>query len=218
LSDLAAAVTLNSARTVVVGYLDHQEPSVPQAFALLAGCERVRALALLLSEAYHAQVDVPEALATAPPGLVVEDAGTLGHHPLLLEALDRRLAQSGVMVGDPGTSVVLAAAGTSDPAARDAIDEVAVAWKQRGWHDVRAAFATGPGDRPAEVVRELATAQGDGGVRIVVASYLLAPGVLDDRIRQECTEAGAERVSEPIGACPESVRAVMDRLGFAASN
>src|SRR6202030_2247536 len=79
---------------------------------------------LLLTAAYHSKADIPAQLAAAAaarPGLDVVCAGTLGPHPLLLAALERRLREAGAAAGDAvaraRTGVVLAAAGSSDPAA-----------------------------------------------------------------------------------------------------
>jgi sirohydrochlorin ferrochelatase len=46
---------------------------------------------------------------------------------------------------------------------------------------------------------------------VVVASYLLAPGLFADRIRESSLAAGAVAVSAPLGAGPEVADILLDR-------
>jgi len=165
---------------------------------------------LLLTAAYHSKSDIPAQLAAAGSGRTVV-AGTLGPHPLLLDALERRLREAGVSADDRAkTSVVLAAAGSSDPAANATIAAVAARWQAaRGWQAVVPAYATGsPGPRPDEAVRSLRAA---GAGRVVVATYLLAPGYFADKIRNSALGAGADAVSAVLGAAPEVADVVIAR-------
>src|ERR1035441_6189621 len=99
-------------------YLGHAPPSLPQVMSTIEAGRRVRVLPLLLTAAYHSKADIPRLLtrvASEFPRLQVSYGETLGPHPRLLNALERRLAEE-----DPGgdrarTGVVLAAAGSSDP-------------------------------------------------------------------------------------------------------
>jgi sirohydrochlorin ferrochelatase len=94
---------------VVTGFLDHCVPSVAGVLDRLAaeGVREVVALPLLLTRAFHAKADIPAVLAEAAaahPRLAVRQAGVLGPSPLLLRALERRLAQAGLPgAGLPGT-------------------------------------------------------------------------------------------------------------------
>ncbi len=210
---------------VRAAFLDHCAPSLPQVLASLApdGGERPGsgryecvALPLLLTAAYHSKSDIPAQLAAAVaahPGLDVVAAGTLGPHPLLLTALERRLREAGVAVGSAarraGTSVVLAAAGSSDPSANAAVASLAARWRSaRGWRAVVPAYASAAGPRPAEAVRALREA---GAARVAVATYLLAPGYFADKVRAGALSAGADVVSEPLGAAPEVADVILDR-------
>jgi sirohydrochlorin ferrochelatase len=51
----------------------------------------------------------------------------------------------------------------------------------------------------------------------VVASYLLAPGLFADRIRESSLAAGAAAVSAPLGAAPEVADVLLDRYLEAAA-
>ena len=90
-------------------YLGHSPPSVSQVLGALAGPgpagpgpagrgRRIVVLPLLLTAAYHSEIDLPALLAEAAgahPGLSLRYGDPLGPHPLLLRALDRRLAECG---------------------------------------------------------------------------------------------------------------------------
>ena len=56
-----------------------------------------------------------------------------------------------------------------------------------------------------------------GAPRVVVATYLLAPGLFADRIRQSALDAGAAAVSPALGACPEVADVLLDRFAEAGS-
>jgi sirohydrochlorin ferrochelatase len=52
---------------------------------------------------------------------------------------------------------------------------------------------------------------------VVVASYLLAPGLFADRIRETSLAAGAVAVSAPLGAADEVADVLLDRYEQAAA-
>jgi sirohydrochlorin ferrochelatase len=212
---------------VRAAFLDHCAPSLPQVLASLAPDAADTAdtpgtaagsvvVPLLLTAAYHSKTDIPAQLAAAGaarPGLVAACAATLGPHPLLLAALERRLREAGVDVSDAATrvatSVVLAAAGSSDPAANAAVAALARRWaRARGWAAVLPAYASAAGPRPDEAVRTL---RARGAARVVVATYLLAPGYFADKIGDAALGAGAAVVSGVLGAAPEVADVVVER-------
>jgi sirohydrochlorin ferrochelatase len=105
--------------------------------------------------------------------------------------------------------VVLAAAGSSDPAANATIAELAARWtRERGWRAVMPAYASASGPRPAEQVLAL---RDSGAARVVVATYLLAPGYFADKIRDAALGAGADLVGGVLGAVQEVADVVLDR-------
>ena len=112
----------------------------------------------------------------------------------------------------------MSAAGTSDESARDAIRTVAGDWlapPRRG----AVAFAAGEPDAAA-AVRELVA---DGATSIVVAQYLLAPGVLPDRA-VAAARGAADALGVPvvvgdvIGDAPELLDLVPSRARDAAAS
>jgi sirohydrochlorin ferrochelatase len=193
---------------VKAAFLDHCAPSLPQ---VLGAVEDAVVVPLLLTAAYHSKTDIPAKLAAAR--LDVSRADTLGPHPLLLAALERRLGEAGVPVRDrtarARTSVVLAAAGSSDPAANATIAALAARWQARGgWRAVVPAYASAAGPRPDEAVGALLA--GSGGP-VAVATYLLAPGLFADKIRDAGLRAGATAVSPALGAAPEVADVILER-------
>jgi sirohydrochlorin ferrochelatase len=208
--DLLDLVRRRSGLRVVTSYLDHAPPSPAQALGALAGEEAGEAvvLPLLLTAAYHSKTDIPGVLAearAAHPRLRLRYGATLGPHPLLTAALERRLAEAGV-TPDPDTALVLAAAGSSDPAANATISRMARRW--RGWRRVVPAYASAARPTPAEAVDALRAA---GAPRVAVASYFLAPGYFADKVRDESLAAGAVAVSAALGAAPELAEIITQR-------
>ncbi|WP_425451455.1 sirohydrochlorin chelatase [Sphaerisporangium album] len=225
-------------------YLDHTRPALGEA---LAGLDEAVVLPLLLTEAYHSRVDIPSALreaGAARPGLRVHQGPTLGPHPLLMAALERRLAEADVTIGDPDTAVVLVSAGSSDPRANAVIADMARTWaRSRPWHSVIPAYASAASPTPEQAVLSLmggADLEGDGGAipghdtgpwrrrgtgpgddagtrprRIVIAPYLLASGHFADKIRRNTLEAGAHAVAGPLGPAPELATVLLGRYAEA---
>ena len=185
---------------VRLAYLDHAQPTLADAVGALSGPAVV--VPLLLGDAFHSRVDVPAALAGARHHVVQADV--LGPDDLLLDALSVRLAEAGVATGDPGTAVVLAAAGSSRAEAVDEVRALAVRWRASGWADVVAAF--GSAAQP-DVRTAVARLRGSGAPRVAVATYLLFPG----RFATEAAAQGADVTAGPLGAAPEVVELVLRR-------
>jgi sirohydrochlorin ferrochelatase len=206
-------------------FLDHGAPSLPQVLGSLDGdvhrCAVV--VPLLLTAAYHSKTDIPAQLAAARAAAGrgapdVRCTGTLGPHPLLLTALERRLREVGVPAQRAAdravTSVVLAAAGSSDPEANATIADLAAAWRRdRGWNAVVPAYASATEPSPQQAVRALLR---DGTPRVVVATYLLAPGYFADKVRVSALAAGASAVSAALGAAPEVAEVILARYAAAS--
>ncbi|MEZ0163025.1 sirohydrochlorin chelatase [Streptomyces griseorubens] len=193
-----------------IAFLEFDRPGVADAVgaAVSAGADRVVVVPLLLSRAYHATTDLPAALAEGW-GVPVHTTDVLGGPPLLVAALDRRLSEAGAgSSGRDSTGVGVAATGSRDAGARASVAAVARALRRAGRPDVLSAYVTGPGRRPGDAVREL---RARGARRVAVAPYVLAPGLLPERIAAEAAEAGADVLAAPLGAAPELVRLVVER-------
>ncbi|MGH3286583.1 MAG: sirohydrochlorin chelatase [Streptosporangiaceae bacterium] len=192
-----------------VAYLGHAAPSVPQVMRTFGPDTQVTVLPLLLTAAYHSKTDIPRVLTRAGTARLNVTYGLpLGPHPLLIRALERRLPET-AFENPAETGVILAAAGSSDPGANATIAGLAAQWQATGgWFAVRPAYASAASPAPAQAVTELLRA---GARRVVVATYLLAPGLFADRIRDASLAAGAAAVSPVLGASPELADVVLDR-------
>jgi sirohydrochlorin ferrochelatase len=189
----------------VLAHLSHTDPGVPTALQTLAelGVSRVVVVPLLLTAAYHAKVDLPALLVQARvdhPHLAVTQADVLGPHPRLFDLVRRRLAEAGA---DASAAIVLAAVGTSDPAANAGLVAAAAA------AGATVGFASGE-PAVADVVARL---RADGARQVAIASYVLAPGRLPDGFHA----AGADIVTEILGAAPEVVDLVLRRYAAAVA-
>jgi sirohydrochlorin ferrochelatase len=187
---------------VRVGYVDVRAPTVADAVAGLDGAVVVPAF---LASGYHVRIDLPAQLGDDVTGRFVVTPA-LGPDLLLVRATARRLAEAGWRYGD---AVVLAAAGSSDPAA---LAEVRAAGRMLGaqvGRKARVGFVATAVPRVDALVAELRAA---GERRIAVASWLLAPGVFHTRL----ASAGADVVAAPLGAHPDVVAAVVARYTAAA--
>jgi sirohydrochlorin ferrochelatase len=174
-----------------VAYVQHASPSLSQ--ALDDAGDNAVVVPLLLSTGYHLTTDI------AGPGRRV--AGPLGPDQLLVTALVSRLAKAGVPAGTP---VVLAAAGSSDPAAAEQVRTQAKFLAGELDVEVRAAYAASGLPTVPEAVADLRRRTGG---RVAVASYLLAPGHFHDGL----AKSGADWVTEPLGAHPAVAALIIDR-------
>ncbi len=182
-----------------------------------AGYDEIVVVPLLLTEAYHAKVDVPSAVAEAMAkheGLRIRTTSILGLEASFLEVLDVRMREalkaSRVRELD---ALVLAAAGSSDPLANQAVARLARVWGTRHKLPVTAAYASAAPPATGEAVRAF---RGEGRRHIAVASLFLAPGFLPDRAAELALEAGAVAVSDPLGAHPELARTILARYAVGA--
>lgn len=199
--ELARRTAQESGTTVVAAFLQHDQPDLTAQCRQLAdaGHTDVVVVPMLITPAFHARVDVPEAVddAVTTTGIRVSLADPIGTDPALVEALDRQL---------PPGPVVLAAAGTGDPDARDRLDALAAAWSERRSAPVTAGYASQAGPDVATAIEGLESAT---GAEASVASFVLYPGVLPDRI----TAAAAGRhVTPPLGATPEVIHLIRERV------
>lgn len=183
-------------------YVDVHGPYLADVIAEIPVAEEGRAaivVPLLLAGGYHVHHDIAEAVADRTD---IVAAGALGPDQRLTGILLDRLREAHV---SRGSTLVLAAAGSSD--ARALADTEAAAEMLRGtWAGpVRVAYAAGHEPSVADAVRTAHEFGEDGTV--AVASYLLAPGVFQSRLY----EAGADVVTSALAPHPGLVSIVIDR-------
>ncbi|MEU9025331.1 CbiX/SirB N-terminal domain-containing protein [Actinomadura sp. NPDC048394] len=209
---LARVRELRPSLRVAEAYGELVSPPLEEAAAALDG--PVVAVPLLLGRGYHALIDIPERAGRLLPGAVT--ARPLGPDALLADALAGRLgAMPSVRRGDggpprPRDTVVLGAAGSADPAGAEDVRAAARLLARRLRRPVPYGFVAAGGPPLDEVVAERRRC---GAERVVVASYLLAPGRFLDRMRA----CGADAVSAPIGAHDAAARLVLRRYDEARS-
>lgn len=204
---------------VEAAFLELSKPSFETVVDRLvrSGHEEIVVVPLLLTEAYHAKVDVPSAIAAASarhPGVQLRATSILGLEAQFLEILDVRMREA-LRAGRVREldALVLAAAGSSDPLANQSVARLARVWGARHKLPVTAAFASSTPPATGEAVRAF---RAEGRRHIAVASLFLAPGFLPDRAAELALEAGAVAVSEPLGAHPELARTILARYAVGA--
>jgi sirohydrochlorin ferrochelatase len=174
--------------TVRVAFVDVLGPSPEEVLRDSALMSSVVVVPAFLASGYHVHVDLPREI-DASGHADVHVTRALGPDPALAAIMLEQLRRAGWR---PGDSVVLAAAGSSDPRA---VSDVERARRQladaASTTVVTGYIATGRPRVPCVVARLRA----NGADRVFVASYLLAPGLFHTRLRN----CGATAVTEPLG-------------------
>jgi sirohydrochlorin ferrochelatase len=203
-----AARALRPGLTTTAAFVDVQPPTVVDVVAQLSAAgQSAVVVPLLLSGGYHVHVDIAGAVAGAP-GTVA--ARPLGPDPRLAEVLHDRLVQAGADPRDPLTAVVVAAAGSSDVRAVADVENTADLL-QRTW---AGPVTTGYGSAATPTVPDaVAAARKAGADRVVVASYLLAPGHFHDKL----AGAGADVVTAPLLPDERIAAVLLDRYDAAVT-
>lgn len=186
---------------VRVAYVDVIEPTLSSVLASVPHGERAVVVPLFLASGYHVRVDVPSAVASSGGGRAVVTPA-LGPDPAVVAAAEERLRSSAPDVLP--SAVVLAAAGSSD---ESALAEVAVAASLLSaslGRPVVPAYVTTASPSVSDAVSSLRAA---GHATVGLASYLLAPGLFQQRL----ASAGADVVAPPIGPHPLVAALIADR-------
>ncbi|MGZ8815820.1 MAG: sirohydrochlorin chelatase [Mycobacterium sp.] len=196
---LAERVAAVLGSPVHVAFVDVLGPTPAEVLRELTGPAVV--VPAFLSRGYHVNTDIPaHVAASGHSNVTVADA--LGPNPQVARVLADRLIESNWR---PGDSVILAAAGTSDPAARRDLHKMAAWVSALTSSRVELAFAAIGEPQVADAVAELREL---GARSVVVASYLLADGLFQDRLRS----SGANAVTDPLGSHPAMVRLIANRF------
>ena len=197
--------TLVPDRPVHTAYLDHHAPSPSETAAGIGS--RAVVVPVLLTPAYHAKVDVPAAVnqMIADSGSDVGVAAALGPHRLLLDAAEELLALEGIEP-DPSTAVVLYAAGSSDSEAVATVGQTIVDHPREGWGRWGVAALDG-GATMEQVLRTMP----DEVERTVAVSFMVAEGILRDRMAQHCGRAGVSMVPGALAQTGAMAQLVLTR-------
>lgn len=203
--NLAAQVSTLVRSTVEVAFVDVVSPT-PSEVLVRAAADGRPAIVVpaFLSRGYHVRADLPAHVAiSGHPNVIVTPS--LGPSGQIARIVGDQLMKCGWRTGD---SVILAAAGTSDDKARGDLHTTATLLSALTGSRVSLAFAaTGDPRVPEAVDRARVRVRRTGG-RVVVASYLLADGLFQQRLHA----CGADLVSEPLGTHPGLSRLVANRF------
>jgi sirohydrochlorin ferrochelatase len=202
IGDIADQVGALLDHTVRTAFVDVLGPTPSEVLSSATVTDRPAIVVpAFLSRGYHVRTDLPaHVAASGHPDVTVAQA--LGPSPRLVRIIAAQMAKYGWR---PGDSVILAAAGTSDPAARRDLHNTARLLSELTGSQVGLAFAaTGEPSVPAAI----ANARTQPWSRVAVASYLLADGLFQERLRN----CGADVVSEPLGKHPGLVRVIANRF------
>src|SRR5262245_49704467 len=168
---------------VRVAYADVHQPDVTAVLREVDGPAIV--VPAFLAAGYHVLIDIPEQVrAAGVPAVITPHLGAD-----LVVVARQRLVEAGWR---PGQRVVLAASGSSDPAARE---EVRLAARRLG------ACGVGFVATSAPALADVVTAD------VAVASWFLAPGLFHRR----AMACGARVVAAPLGAHPLIARLIVSR-------
>jgi sirohydrochlorin ferrochelatase len=216
---VAATKALRPDLKIEPAFLDHSRPDVDTVVDRLVGRghTEIVVVPLLLTEAYHARIDVPDVVRAAGgrhDGLGIRVAEVVGTDAALLSVLDMRLREAlrEARVRELD-ALVLAAAGSSDALANASVARMARLWAHRHHLPTSVAFASAAPPSTGEAVRDW---RRQGRRHVAVGSLFIAPGKLPDRAEELAIEAGAVAVSAPLGAHQELSRVILARYSVGA--
>jgi sirohydrochlorin cobaltochelatase len=178
----------NPSLTVEGGFIELSRPPISECVDRLAdkGVRDVAAVPLMLLAAGHAKDDIPATLVrekTNHPGMSFRYGRALGIRPELLELMDSRISAVVPEEEREGTAVLIVGRGSSDPDANSDLAKTArLFYEGRPYPVVESAYVS---MAPPDVADGLDRCRRLGARRIVVFSYFLFTGVLEDRIRRQ---------------------------------
>ncbi len=189
-------------RTVHVAFVDVLGPTPSEVLSSGAVAHQpTTVVPAFLSRGYHVRTDLPaHVAASGHPRVTVTPA--LGPSHQIARLVGEQLLKAGWR---PGDSVILAAAGTSDPVARTDLHTTATLVSALTGSRVELAFAATGNPTVAEAV---ANARRRSGRPVAVASYLLADGIFAHQLRN----SGADVVADPLGTHPRLARLIANRF------
>ncbi|BCO38139.1 sirohydrochlorin chelatase [Mycobacterium heckeshornense] len=202
IGDLAENVSRLLDRTVHVAFVDVLGPTPSEVLSSGAVAHQpTTVVPAFLSRGYHVRTDLPaHVAASGHPRVTVTPA--LGPSHQIARLVGEQLLKAGWR---PGDSVILAAAGTSDPVARTDLHTTATLVSALTGSRVELAFAATGNPTVAEAV---ANARRRSGRPVAVASYLLADGIFAHQLRN----SGADVVADPLGTHPRLARLIANRF------
>ena len=201
-----------TALTVHGGFVDVQQPDVSATLASVADGQPAAVVPLLLSAGYHVHVDLLREVDHASSDRDAVLGRALGPDDRLVTILRTRLVEAGIRSSD---RIVLACAGSSDARAVADCHEMGERLALALGRPVRVGFISAAFPRLEDAVRE--ERQAARRSRVVVSTYLLAPGYFNDLAHLAAADVVTEpllRADHPVPG--ELVELVLDRYDEAA--
>jgi sirohydrochlorin cobaltochelatase len=185
----------NPGLAVEGGFIELSRPPIGECVNRLAeeGARDVAAVPLMLLAAGHAKDDIPATLVREGiehPEMEFRYGRALGVRPELLELMEERISAVVPDREKPETAVLVVGRGSSDPDANSDIAKITrLFYEGRPYPMVESAFIS---MTPPGVWEGLDRLRRLGAKRVVVFSYFLFTGVLEERIRDEAERFAAE--------------------------
>ena len=164
-------------------FIDVQQPDVP---TVLAQVEAATIVPLLLATGYHVRQDIADAAFEHGNSTITP---ALGPDQRLVDVLVQRLDEAG---HQPDDIVVLTVAGSSDLRAQAETNKVKIMLEQSLSKNIELAFLSAAEPKLKDLVPKLKFQ--NPRKRIVVSTYLLAPGYFSDLLQK----VGAHLVANPL--------------------
>jgi sirohydrochlorin cobaltochelatase len=174
----------NPSLTVEGGFIELSRPPISECVDRLAasGISNVAAIPLMLLAAGHTKDDIPATLVRekiSHPGMSFSYGRALGIRPELLELMDERIST----LEEEETTVLIVGRGSSDPDANSDLSKIArLFYEGRPYPVVESAYVS---MTPPDVTNGLDRCLKLGAKHVVVFSYFLFTGVLEERIRRQ---------------------------------
>ena len=173
------------------GFIELSRPPVSECVNRLVGggAREVSAVPLMLLAAGHAKNDIPATLVRekmSHPEASFRYGRALGISPELLSLMDERISAVVPDEEKDETAVLVVGRGSSDPDANSDLAKIArLFYEGRPYPLVEPAFVSLASPRVPEALERLRML---GARRVVVFSYFLFTGVLEERIREQAEE------------------------------
>ena len=214
----------NPGLSVEGGFIELSRPPISECVNRLAdgGARSVAAVPLMLLAAGHAKDDIPATLVREGldhPEMTFNYGRALGVRPELLELMDDRISAVVPEREKAGTAVLVVGRGSSDPDANSDLAKISrLFYEGRPYPMVEPAFVS---MTPPDVHAGLERLRRLGADRVVVFSYFLFTGVLEERIRDQAEEFAAAnpgtevRYAGYFGADPRVADLLLERYAEA---
>ena len=177
------------------GFIELSRPPISECVDRLAegGARSVAAVPLMLLAAGHVKDDIPATLVRekmSHPGINFNYGRALGIRPELLELMEDKVSAVVPENEKEETAVLVVGRGSSDPDANSDLSKIArLFYEGRRYSVVEGAYVS---MTPPDVAAGLERCHRLGAKRVVVFSYFLFTGVLEERIREQSEVFAAE--------------------------